>query len=251
MNEFIVNWPAPQWVKTFTTVRQGGVSVGPWASLNLGDHVQDVPEHVAINRQRVEQYIKVKPHYLKQVHGTTVVRLDDRHDSAPPEADAAILSTPGKAAVVLTADCMPLLFCHATEKVVAVAHAGWRGLAQGVIEKTIQAMGVTTDQLLVWIGPTISQSNFEVGQEVRDVFMQHNRQAASAFKQTSKPGKWQANLVALAKQQLHQLGITAIYGGETCNYQQADLFYSHRRDVGLTGRMGYFIWIDDPMQSNV
>ncbi|KXW56333.1 peptidoglycan editing factor PgeF [Ferrovum sp. PN-J185] len=251
MNEWNVNWPAPRWVKTFATTRQGGVSVGEFGSLNLGDHVHDNLQHVALNRQRVEQYIQVTPYYLRQVHGTQVVNLDLLNTTSVPEADAAFLTQQGRAAVVLTADCMPILFCHKKEKIVAVAHAGWRGLAKGVIGNTIKAMGVSANDLMVWIGPTIGQQYFEVGEEVRDAFVMHRQEAHKAFISSHAPHKWFADLVLLAKQQLSELGVNHIYGGEICNYTYADLFYSHRRDQGKTGRMGFYIWLDAESESVV
>lgn len=244
MNEWIVNWPAPRWVKTFSSTREGGVSVGQFDSLNLGDHVQDNPQHVLLNRQRVEQHIQVTPCYLRQVHDIHVVNLDQQDATLVPEGDAALLTQPGRAAVILTADCMPLLFCHRNEKIVAVAHAGWRGLAKGVIEATIKAMSVPTSELMVWIGPTIGQQNFEVGEEVKNAFVMLQQEAEHAFIPADKPGKWFADLVLLAKQQLYKQGVNYIYGGEICNYTHPELFYSHRRDQGKTGRMGHFIWLD-------
>ncbi|MDE2422842.1 MAG: peptidoglycan editing factor PgeF [Betaproteobacteria bacterium] len=244
MNEYRVDWPAPNWVKTFATVRQGGVSEGPWSSLNLGDHVGDVLEHVTINRQRVEAHIQVTPIYLKQVHGTTVVNLDHPLPNLPIEADAAFTKSKGKAAVVLTADCMPIFFCHGKEKVVAVAHAGWRGLAQGIIRETIHALNVSVEEILVWLGPTISQPYFEVGDEVKSIFEQHHAMAKNAFLPGKVQNKWYADLTLLAKQQLQELGVTKVYGGDMCNYHHPNLFFSHRRDQGVTGRMGYYIWVD-------
>lgn len=236
---FAAEWPAPRWVRSLCTVRSGGVSRGEWASLNLGDHCGDDLAHVAENRRRVEASIGAAPRWLHQVHGTNVA------GDKPPlllNADASWTRQPQVACVVLTADCLPLLFCHRTERVVAAVHAGWRGLAAGVIEATVQAMATDPAGLLVWLGPAIGPEAFEVGEEVRAAFLAHDPEAFSAFR-PGMPGKWWADLEGLARQRLASLGIRQVYGGGLCTVGDATRFFSHRRDHGSTGRMGNFVWM--------
>ena len=242
MNEgfgFQADWPAPPWVRTLCTTRAGGVSTGAWSSLNLGDHCGDDPAHVAENRRRVTASFAAVPRWLRQVHGT-VVAGDGVAEL--PEADAAWTREAATACVVLTADCLPLLFCHRHEPLVAAAHAGWRGLAAGVIEATVEAMGADPTELLVWLGAAIGPGAFEVGAEVREAFLAGDPQAAVAFL-PGNPGKWWADLYVLARQRLARLGVHEVYGGGLCTAGDPRRFFSHRRDRGQTGRMGNFIWI--------
>ena len=236
---FVANWPAPPWVRTLSTCRKGGVSVGEWASLNLGDRCGDNPAHVAENRRRVLSHINVLPRWLHQVHGNRIVGDHDLHR----EADASWTRQAGVACVILTADCMPLLFCHQHERIVAAAHAGWRGMAGGVIEATVNALSVDPSELLVWMGPTIGPESFEVGEEVRAAFLSHDPRAAQAFR-PGVQGKWWADLYQLARQRLDCLGISRIFGGDHCTVQEQERFFSHRRDHGRSGRMGNFIWLE-------
>ena len=237
---FAAEWPAPPRVRTLCTVRAGGVSTGEWASLNLGDHCGDDPAHVAENRRRVVATMGVAPRWLRQVHGTAVAS-----DTAPAliEADACWTRRVGVACAVLTADCLPLLFCHRTEPVVAAAHAGWRGLAAGVIEATVRDMAVDPSGLLVWLGPAIGPDAFEVGEEVRAAFLAADPAAGLAFRPGS-PGKWWADLYRLARQRLARMGVHTVFGGGLCTVEDPVRFFSHRRDHGRTGRMGNFIWMD-------
>ncbi len=233
-------WPAPSWVRTLSTTRTGGVSQNGWESLNLGSRCGDDPAHVAENRRRATEALGAKPCWLHQMHGTTVVETGA--GALEHQADASVSRGIGVACVVLTADCMPLLFCHQRERVVAAAHAGWRGMAAGVIEATVRAMAVDPAGILVWLGPTIGPQAFEVGDEVRAAFLATDPAAAGAFK-PGMPGKWWADLYHLARLRLARLGVNQVHGGGFCTVSQPARFFSHRRDQGVTGRMGNFIWM--------
>lgn len=237
---FLPDWPAPPNVRSLQTTRLGGVSVAPYDSLNLGDHVGDNPLAVAHNRLLLNRLMPSEPVWLEQVHGTQVVNADLA--SCRPCGDAAVARHPGSVCVVMTADCLPVLLCDETGSVVGAVHAGWRGLCDGVIEATVEAMTVKPETLMVWLGPAISQAAFEVGPEVRVAFMAHDPQAASAFV-SGADGKWQADIYHLAQQRLQALGINRIYGGQHCTYREQQQFFSYRRD-GVTGRMGSFIWLE-------
>lgn len=239
----VPDWPAPPSVRAGTTTRHGGVSLPPYNSLNLGDHVGDKPEAVAENRRRLCQLRNLpgEPRWLKQVHGVAVVDAAATHDA--PTADASLTSHANIVCAVMTADCLPLLFCNRQGSVVAAAHAGWRGLLDGVIEATVLRMNVAADDLLVWLGPAIGPDAFEVGDEVRDAFITHNAAASAAFR-PSLNGRWLANIYQLARQRLTKMGIDAIYGGHCCTYGDSERFYSYRRD-GVTGRMASLIWITE------
>lgn len=240
-NCLIPDWPAPANVKTLQTTRHGGVSVAPYDSMNIGLHVGDVPHAVARNRQLLSSLLPSEPVWLEQVHGTAVASADAA--GCRVLADACIARKPGSVCVVMTADCLPLLLCDVDGTVVGAAHAGWKGLAAGVIEATVQAMGIAPQKLLVWLGPAIGQLAFEVGEDVRAAFLAHDPQAAAAFvAHKTIPGKYHADLYRLARQRLRALGIGHIYGGDFCTYHQHSQFFSYRRD-GATGRMGSFIWL--------
>jgi YfiH family protein len=226
------------------TTRQGGVSSAPWDSFNLGDHVGDDPQHVAANRARLRQNLPAEPLWLKQVHGARVV---DAAVTSDLEADAAFTRNPATICAVLTADCLPVLFCDRAGSVVAAAHAGWRGLASGVLEAAVAAMGVAPEDVLAWMGPAIGPRAFEVGDEVRQVFVRQHAEAASAF--TPQPSsaeskqKWLADIYQLARLRLNHAGVTSIYGGGRCTYGEPGEFFSYRRD-GVTGRMAALIWLE-------
>ncbi len=243
------DWPAPARVKAVSTTRQGGVSRGPWAGLNLADHVGDDLQAVQENRHILHNTLNLstQPMWLRQVHGKRVVELDSPDAEvagmrvAGSEADASVSRAPGRVCVVLTADCLPVLFCDRAGHCVAAAHAGWRGLASGVLESTVQAMGVDPGELLAWLGPAIGPQAFEVGDEVRSAFVSSHPQAAGAF--SPSPGRrWLADLYRLARIRLTALGLSAIYGGDRCTFTEADAFYSYRRE-GVTGRMASLIWL--------
>lgn len=239
-NEFIVpEWPAPAAVRALQTTRHGGCSVAPFAGCNLGDHVGDDPVAVARNRQHLRQRFPAEPLWLQQVHGTDVASFG----AAPlPVADAAVGRGSGQVCVVMTADCLPLLLCDQGGTVVAAAHAGWRGLANGVIEATVRAMERPAGDLLAWLGPAIGPTAFEVGDAVHTAFVAADPAAARAFV-AKTDGKWLADLYTLARQRLARLGVNRVFGGQWCTWSDPDLFYSYRRD-GQTGRMGSFIWIE-------
>jgi len=237
----IPDWPAPFNVKALQTTRNGGVSVAPRDSLNLGDHVGDVPLAVARNRMLLAPLLPSEPVWLKQVHGTVVIDTEVAGCGAP-QADACISRHRGAVCVVMTADCLPVLLCDEQGSVVAAVHAGWRGLCDGVIEQAVRAMNVSPQMLMAWLGPAIGPHAFEVGNEVRDAFIARQPQAAAAFL-PGMPGKWLADLYQLARLRLDALGVTRIYGGGWCTYNERERFFSYRRD-GVTGRMGTFIWLE-------
>lgn len=234
------DWPAPPGVFSMMTTREGGVSRSPWGSFNLADHVDDDPAHVAENRAHLRQQVPAEPGWLKQVHGATVVE----NGSKLVEADAAFTRQPGSVCAVLTADCLPVLFCDRAGSVVAAAHAGWRGLAGGVLEATVAAMQVPPSEILVWMGAAIGPQAFEVGDEVRQAFVAPHPEAAVAFvpHPAAVPGKWLADIYQLARIRLNRVGVNALYGGGRCTFNEADRFFSYRRD-GVTGRMASLIWL--------
>ncbi len=235
----IPDWPAPANVQALQTTRNGGYSVAPYASLNLGSHVGDAPLTVARNRMLFSSLVPSEPVWLNQVHGLKVA--DAGHAGCLPEADASISTHPGAVCVVMTADCLPVLLCDDKGTVVGTAHAGWRGLCDGVIEATVSAMQVSASTLMAWLGPAIGPAAFEVGDEVRAAFVAQQPHAAAAFV-ASNQGKWLANIYLLARLRLQALGVTRIYGGDLCTFSDPQRFYSYRRD-GVTGRMGTFIWL--------
>jgi YfiH family protein len=234
------DWPAPPGVHALSTYRSGGASGGRYASLNLGDHVGDDPAAVAENRRRLscEAQLPGEPQWLTQVHGVDVADLDADAPHAP--ADAAVTRRPGRVCAILAADCLPVLFAADSGDVVAAAHAGWRGLAAGVIEATFQALAVSAHRTLVWLGPAIGPEAFEVGSEVREAFLQHDAGAHEAFTANAR-GRFMADLSLLARRRLEFLGITRIFGGGNCTYSAPDQFFSHRRD-GSCGRQATLIW---------
>ena len=234
------DWPAPANVRALITTRVGGVSTAPYASFNLGDHVGDDPQHVAQNRANLTARLPAQPAWLTQVHGTTV--LDAAAVSGAPQADASVARQPGVVSVVMTADCLPVLLCDRTGTVVAAAHAGWRGLLDGVLECTVEAMAKPGAELLAYLGPAIGPTAFEVGDEVRQAFVAHDAYAAEAFVPSAHAGKWLADLYLLARQRLQGVGVDAVYGGDDCTYSHAERFFSYRRD-GITGRMASLIWL--------
>lgn len=236
------NWCAPAAVRTLITTRCGGVSQGVYRSLNVGAHVGDDINAVQYNRALVQAKVPVKIIYLNQVHSSTVVSaIEGLH--ATLNADACVDNTGTVACAVMTADCLPVLLCNRAGTIVAAAHAGWRGLVNGILQNTIAAMGVSPEELMVWLGPAISSEAFEVGQEVFDAFCQNDISAQNAFKKVSKD-KYLADIYALARQILYREGVTQVYGGNYCTVLDPDTFFSYRRD-GQTGRMVSVIWLED------
>ncbi len=233
------DWPAPANVKALQTTRKGGVSAGVYASLNLGDHVKDHPQHVAANRQLLSGFMPSEPVWLNQVHGVRVI--DAALSSCLESADASFAARKQVVCVTMTADCLPVLLCDQSGTVVAAIHAGWRSLCDGVIEATVNAMPVQASQLMAWLGPAIGPEAFEVGGEVRAQFIAQDAQAELAF--NPKGDKWLGDIYAIARQRLQTLGIAQVYGGGRCTYNEPETFFSYRRD-GDTGRMGCFIWLE-------
>jgi YfiH family protein len=235
------DWPAPANVRAIATTRAGGVSVGPYASLNLGAHVGDEARAVTENRRRLRTALGLssEPLWLNQVHGTEVVEAVSR--DVPPTADASFARAPGHACAVLTADCLPVLFCDRDGTRVAAAHAGWRGLAGGVLESALRAMSVAPERVLAWLGPAIEQDAFEVGAEVREQFLARSADNEPAFKLNAR-GRWQADLYDLARRELARLGVTQVFGGGFRCYADRDRFFSYRRD-GTTGRLATLVWM--------
>ena len=235
------DWPPIPGVRALTTVRHGGVSAPPLESLNFGTAVDDAPAALEENRRRLADAARLpsQPRWLRQVHGTTVADLDALLQ--PGSADAAVARLPGVVCALLTADCLPVLLARRDGDAVAAAHAGWRGLAAGVIEAALDALGAPGDELTAWLGPAIGPANFEVGGEVRAAFLVTDAGATEAFVENAR-GRWQCDLYALARRRLQKRGVTHIYGGEHCTFAETDRFYSHRRDGGRTGRMATLIW---------
>ena len=233
------DWPAPPGVQAAMTLRTGGVSAGPYTSLNLGDHVGDDPAAVAENRRRLREALALpsEPLWLEQVHGTAVARFGgaDR-----PRADAAVALAPGQVCAVMVADCLPVLLADRSGTCVAAAHAGWRGLAAGVLEAAVAALPADPAQLVAWLGPAIGPEAFEVGPEVREAFVAVDPTATDAF----RPGegdRWLADAYGLARQRLARAGVTDVHGGGLCTVSDPSRFFSYRRD-GATGRMAALIW---------
>jgi YfiH family protein len=211
--------------------------------MNPADHVGDAATAVGANRQRLARVLDLPaaPVWLRQVHGITVIDAADA--PAAPQADAAFSCRPGVVCAVLTADCLPLLLCNRAGTVVAAAHAGWRGLAAGVVEQSVAALDVAPGQLLAWLGPAIGPAAYTVGEEVREAFIRHDPRAAAAFA-PAPGGGWLADLYRLARQRLAACGIDAVFGGGRCTFTEAQDFFSYRRD-GVTGRMATLIWLEN------
>lgn len=232
------DWPAPANVRALQTTRVGGVSAEPYDSLNLAGHVGDDALKVAANRQLLSPYVPTEPLWLNQVHGIAVVDAASRL----PDADASFTRAPNVVCATMTADCLPVLLCDEAGTVVAAVHAGWRGLCDGVIEAAVAAMQTPPKNLMAWLGPAIGPNAFEVGTEVLDAFISHDREAELAFR-AATDDKWLGDIYLLAKQRLHKLGVERIYGGGLCTYTDQARFFSFRRD-GVTGRMASMIWLD-------
>lgn len=243
----VPDWPAPQNVRALCTTRSGGVSAGRYESLNLGDHVGDEPAHVAANRTRLWQAIGVRPVFLQQVHGSEVAVLESAASSLPDgvAADACTTADSGLACTIMVADCLPVLFTDTAGRRVAAAHAGWRGLAGGVLEATAGGFAPEQGKVLAWLGPCIGPKAFEVGAEVKAAFEAHAPEAAGCFQPSQSAGKWLADLPALARQRLRAAGVEAVYGNDGtdgwCTVGNRSRFFSHRRD-GVSGRFAALVW---------
>lgn len=239
------NWPAPRNVRALSTLRLGaGLSLPPFDRFNLGMRCGDDPETVRANRDELVRHtaLPAMPHWLRQVHGTTVaIEPMQAPEGLEPEADAAVSKTVGSVLAILTADCLPVLFCSRDGDVIAAAHAGWRGLAAGVLEATIAEMPAAPANVLAWLGPAAGPQAYEVGEEVRTAFVDTDPRNCDVFVAT-RPGHWLCDLYALARRRLADAGVTSVYGGGLCTISDPQRFYSYRRD-GRTGRMASLIWI--------
>lgn len=275
MNNYITpNWPAPKKVKAFTTKRTGGFSKSPYDSFNFSLRTGDNPDDVLANHKKLYQELNLptKPFWLKQDHTNIAIHLKQSTTLTEPLADAAFstpsnpvcaaittdrapilvcdytgiadasfATTPNLVCAVMTADCVPILVCDRTGTIVAAIHAGWKGIAAGIIEATIKAMNINPAKLLAWLGPAIGVDSFETGEDVRKIFVENNPETRHAF--TAHRDYFLTNIYLLASQRLNDAGITAIYGGEYCTFTQKDLFFSFRRDGTNSGRMASLIWL--------
>lgn len=232
------DWPAHARVKACVTTRIGGVSMEPFDSFNLGVHVDDEPDAVASNRQRLQQIIGCEPSWLSQVHSSIAVEADPRKC---PTADASWTASRAVACAVLTADCLPVLFSDRAGTRVAAAHAGWRGLAGGILETTVAALATPADQLLAWLGPAIGPAAFEVGSEVREAFVSQHAEASGAFVPSRNAGRFMADIYELARIRLSACGIHTVYGGGLCTVTDPR-FYSYR-SASRTGRFASLVWL--------
>jgi len=238
------DWPAPARVQAAVTTRDGpGVSAPPYGRFNLGLRSGESTELVDSNREVLHSalHLPAVPRWLHQVHGTTVAELGPLPGATEPQADAAVSRIPGTVLAILTADCLPVLFCADDGSAIGAAHAGWRGLAAGVLEATIEQMQLTPARLLAWLGPCIGAASYEVGEEVRDAFVDHAAEAAACFTAT-RPGHWHADLAALARQRLSAAGITRVHGGGFDTLTDTR-FYSYRREGACSGRLASLIWL--------
>jgi polyphenol oxidase len=236
------DWPVPASVCVCATLRGGGASEGAYASLNLAHHVGDREDRVAENRRRLSVALELpsEPLWLNQVHGVSVARHTDPDASRP--ADASVAFERGQVCAVLTADCLPVVLADRGATRIAVAHAGWRGLAAGVLESAITALDVPASQLVAWFGPAISQPAFEVGAEVRAAFLAKSPAYGAAFAANAR-GRYQADLYKLAHLTLEQAGVRSVYGGGWCTFGEPERFFSYRRDGGRTGRIATVAWL--------
>ncbi|MEQ4778738.1 purine nucleoside phosphorylase YfiH [Providencia huaxiensis] len=243
MNTLIFpDWPQPNNIASCSTTRAGGVSLPPFDSLNLGDHVGDIPNAVSENRQRLEKLAQLpqQPVWLEQVHGTDVLDLVGKkvHNR---QADAVYSNQVGQVCAIMTADCLPVLLTNQAGTEVAAAHAGWRGLCHGVLENTVAQFISPANEIIAWLGPAIGAEKFEVGQEVKAAFVNQSSDLASAF--IPYNDKYLADIYLLARKKLQAIGVTKVYGGDFCTVTDKNRFFSYRRE-GKTGRMASLIWIN-------
>ena len=251
MNVIRPTWPAPAPIHALVTTRQGGVSLAPYDALNLGEHVGDESARVIANRQLLRKYLPAEPIWLKQTHSIQVSTPDSRSQfsSKPYEADAAVTNIPEEVLVIMTADCLPVLLSDDDGTVIGAAHAGWRGLCDGVLESTVSEMLKLSNQtsainFMAWLGPAIGPESFEVGEDVVGRFQEcglHDMQHCF-LPIPNKPGKFLADLYQLARDRLKRVGVNSIFGGDLCTVMDQEQFFSYRRD-GVTGRFASLIWI--------
>ena len=253
----LAGWPAPPGVQAFTTLRHGaGGSQPPFDSFNMGNRSSpegDDPQQVQRNRDELQRLagLPSAPHWLRQVHGTGVLRFDtpslapagESWRGDEPEADAAVTSVPDVVLAILTADCLPVVFAARDGSEVAAAHAGWRGLADGMLEATLTTMHTPARDVIAWLGPAAGPAHYEIGSDVREAFLAHSAQAETAFSAT-RPGHWRVDLYALARQHLQAAGMhpADIHGGDQCSIADASRWFSHRRDR-RSGRMATLVWM--------
>jgi YfiH family protein len=235
------DWPSPDTIKALSTTRQGGFSLPPYNGFNLGIHVGDELDTVLKNRDYLVDIAQLpeSPRWLNQIHGTRVIKSNAWQLNI--DADAIVSKQKNHICTIMTADCLPLLMCNKKGDTVAAIHAGWRGLAAGIIEKTIAELHCAPQEILVWLGPAIGPNQFEVGFDVYQTFTQHSAKANQAFQQTDST-HYLADIYLLARQRLTALGINAIFGGDLCTASHKQHFFSYRRD-DITGRMASVIWI--------
>jgi polyphenol oxidase len=249
-NIIVPHWPAPKNIHAFTTLRHGlGLSSPPFDRFNLGNHLSpqgDDPAVVEKNRALLvhEYALPNPPHWLKQVHGVDVLRCVDRPENHHGEyiADASVTANKNIVLSILTADCLPVLFCNAAGNEVAAAHAGWRGLVGGVLENTVNAMTTVPENIIAWLGPAAGPKAYEIGMEVRDAFLRLDASADAAFTNT-RENHWRVDLYQLARMRLQSIGVKNIYGGDHCTISEPEKFFSHRREQ-RTGRMASLIWFE-------
>jgi len=247
LRPIVPDWKVPAAVRALVTTRAGGVSGGAHAALNLGLRCGDEVEAVLENRRRLRARLPAEPLWLRQVHGRSVLLAATRQVAADEhEADACVTLLPDLVCAVLVADCLPVLLADQRGEAVGVAHAGWRGLANGVIEATVAAFPCAPNRLVAWLGPAIGPKVYEIGDEVRAAFLAHDAAAAAAFVPT-RAGHWLADLYALARQRLSACGVRQVGGGGFCTYSDAERFYSFRRDR-ITGRMAALVWLESGRQ---
>ncbi len=241
LDTILPEWPAPATVKSVVTTRNTGRSLPPFDSFNIADHVEDVAERVHANRQLLQDklHLPAEPVWLQQVHGIRVVRAEL---AAEVEiADASTTEELNTVCTVMTADCLPVLLCNQAGTQVAAVHAGWRGLVDGILETSVNTFQQAGQELMAWLGPAIGPAAFEVGDEVRQMYLDADADLTDAFV-AGIPGKWYLDIYTAAEIRLNKLGVTAIYGGGLCTHTDSTRFYSYRRD-GVTGRMASMIWI--------
>ncbi len=239
----VPDWPAPDRVRAASTTRPGGTSGGPWRSLNLADHVADDGEAVHRNRARLRSALELpeEPQWLAQRHSARVVEAGVGGNGAP--ADGIVARESGIVCAVLAADCMPVLLCDRHATVVAALHAGWRGLAAGIVEAGVRATGAAPGKLIAWLGPAIGPERYEVGPDVRDAVLAGDPDAGGAFRTAGAPDRWRADLEGLVRRRLARCGVGSVHGGGICTASDPERFFSHRRD-GVTGRMATLVWLD-------
>ena len=243
LRPIVPDWPAPGPVRAAATTRAGGASRGPWRSLNLADHVADDGEAVARNRARLRRELELpeEPRWLVQHHGARVAEAGSVPDGAP--ADGIVARAPGLVCAILAADCMPVLLCDRDATAVAALHAGWRGVAAGIVEAGVCALGAAPGELMAWLGPAIGPDRFEVGPEVRSAVLADDPGGGGAFRPSGRPGRWRADLEGIVRRRLARCGVGSVHGGGWCTASDPERFFSHRRD-GATGRMAALVWLD-------